>query len=338
MDNKSKSFEEIDIFRDDKKRQRALIFGALIVIIIACAVIMGLVLRNADGVSQLDETTESSPIENETEAVISADTSIPFTICEDEAITSLAQNYFAARLSGDSSTIYSIFGRSDTSADETLEERLKAQADWIQNFNDIIVYTVPGTTDDEFLCLVTYSIDFRRTDTMAPGVMYFFAEKGENGDYTILETLTKEKVDYANAFLESDSASSIIDDIDSELSTSLASDSTMALIYTSFVNGDIYADADLDSGREQDVNIVFNAEDSILVGESALENMEAEALEAASREESENALDSSEYEESLSQSSTGESESSEADPTEREGTSQNVGPGYETTASTVSGS
>lgn len=291
-DRKSKSLEEIDIFRDDKKRRNYFIAGVSLVVAICLVALVVIVMRRSPQ-AELD-AGESSAAEAtlETEPTIIADTSIAFTVCEDEAVTSLAQDYFDARLSADAETIYALFGRGDTGDDSAFQNRLKTQAEWIQGFNDITVYTVPGTTDDELLCLVTYTIDFRRTDALAPGVMYFFAQKNDDGGYIIEETLSRGKVDYANAFLEAESASAIIDATDSTLSANLANDSTLALIYTSFVNGDIYSEADLEAQREPEVDIVFDAADSVLVGESALADMSEEASEAASREAAENAADS----------------------------------------------
>lgn len=287
----NKSFEELDIFKDDKKRRKYLIAVIGVIAAILLVVICLLASRSVQDNEFSSAATSEEETTTEAESLVVADTSIPFTLCEDEDIISLVQSYFDARLNADSSQIYALFGRSDTSLDANFEQRLQVQNGWIQGFNDITVYTVPGTTDDELLCLVTYTIDFRRTDAMAPGVMYFYAERAGDGNYTILETLPKEKVDYANAFLEADSASTIIDSIDTKLQETLATDSTLALIYTSFVNGDIYSEADLETEREPEVDIVFNAEDSVLVGESDIANMEAEALDAASKEAAESAAD-----------------------------------------------
>lgn len=291
----NRSLEEFDIYKDERRRKNiviASVIGVLVVCLVIVAVLAGTILRS--GVNEAESIGESiTPTESE--PVVVADTSIPFSLCEDSQIIALAQSYFDARLNADSSTINTLFGRSDTSPDETLKTRLEDQAGWIQGFNDITVYTVPGTGEDETLCLVTYVIDFRRTDAMAPGVMYFYAEKAADGTYSIAETLPKEKVDYANAFLSADSASAIIDSVDEQLSEALAGDSTLALIYTAFLNGDIYTEAALEPDREPDVDIVYDASDSVLVGESDLANMSREAAEAASREAAENAADSLSY-------------------------------------------
>lgn len=338
----NKTLEEIDIFEEDKKRKRTLVLGVLIVavvcIIVVVAVLVSQSLRNDE--LSAEETDESETVV-ETKAPVVADTSIPFTLCKDEEILSLSKSYFDARLSADSSAIYTLFGRSDTSSDDSLQKRLEVQAGWIQAFNDITVYTVPGTTSDELLCLVTYVIDFRRTDAMAPGVMYFFAEKTSDGSYYIAETLPKEKVDYAKAFLSADSASVIINSVDDELSQSLASDSTLALIYTSFLSGDIYTEADLELEQEPDVEVVFDAADSVLVGESDLARMSAEAADAASREAQENAIDSSIAQSEAESASMSAAESSaeeaalEQSSLDAEESTGGIGPGYSTVTDAV---
>ena len=196
----------------------------------------------------------------------------------------LAQEYFDAKLAGDVDKLAEIFGRNAADTDAELATRLKAQADWIQSYTLNKVYVANGLDESAKLCLVCYDIDFRRTDTMAPGVMYFYAHRDSDGNYTIAENPVKEIHDYILAELETDTAKAIIDESNARLKEALDSDSTLSLIYVSFLSGEIYKESDLDVNRDQEVG--FSAEDSILVDADVLANIENEAAEEASIEAS----------------------------------------------------
>ena len=238
-------------------------------------------IRDAEAAAEQEASSGETVSEEET----------GFKLTEDEGLNQLVRDYFDARLAADTGRIYELFGRSDASPNEAFAEKLEAQASWIQGYQDIEVYSMPGTAENEELCLVTYEIDFRRTDAMAPGIMYFYAEADGSGGYTIAETLMKDRVDYAETALSEEPAKSLIEETDAALKEALDNDSTLALIYTSFMNGAIYDDTSIDVDGEQDVDIFMDPEDSILVDEDTLKDIAEEASEAASIEASEAAGD-----------------------------------------------
>lgn len=281
----------------DEDKKRFVIIGCIIIailLVIAIVVTVNKKRAEAEVNAQLEASIAASEaaeqsLAAEAETADAADDS--FNECDIPEITELVGEYFDARLAADSSRIYGIFGRSDTSASESYEKKLKAQASWIQGFNDIKVYTAPGMSENEKFCLVTYVIDFRRTDAMAPGIMYFFAQKADDGSYTFEENIAKDKLDYAEKLMAAPFAADLIVNTDSELKASLDSNSNLALIYTSFLNGEIYKESNLDVDADQQVDVFLNPEDSVLVDDDTLKNIESEAAEAASIEASEGAED-----------------------------------------------
>lgn len=188
-----------------------------------------------------------------------------FSVTEIPELDQLVRDYFEARLAGDTSRILELFGRNDTTEDPELAQKLKAQAAWIQTFRNITVWDVPGVHDNDRFCLVQYEVDFRRTDTLAPGVMYFYAERDAEGGYHFVENLMKDRVDFMEQELEGEQASDLIADTDARLKEALDSDSELALIYTSFQNGEIYRESNLDMDREQEVDLFLDPADSILI-------------------------------------------------------------------------
>ena len=90
-----------------------------------------------------------------------------------------------------------------------------------------------------------------------------------------MENPVKEIHNYINSELATDTARSLIDESNARLKEALDSDSTLALIYESFRSGEIYKESNLDVNRDQEVG--FTAEDSVLVDDSVLAEIENES-------------------------------------------------------------
>ena len=267
--------------------------AGLVIVAVLLVICIALVVRKRK-LDELEKLREESIAMSIAEA--NATTAPPkkhyiFTLCSEPEIEALAKEYFDARLGADSSRILSLYGRKDTAADPALDKKLKAQADWIQGFNSIEVFDVEGLEKDEHLCLVRYDIDFRRTDTMAPGIMYFYAEKDADGRYRIAENLIKERVDLIEEALSDDEAAAMISDTDTRLREALKADATLALIYNSFLNGEVYKEFDVEYDKEQQVDLFLDPEASILISAEELAGIEREAKEAEEKEAMENALE-----------------------------------------------
>ncbi len=211
---------------------------------------------------------------------------VEFEPCEIPEVVQLVQDYFDARMAADSGRLAELFGKTADDAEPELAVMLTTQADWIQSYGNVNVYAVPGLDENSRLCLVQYEIDFRRTDTLAPGVMYFYARKSPEGSYVFIDNPVSGIHEYIDAELQTDSARKMIEESNAALKTALDSDSTLALIYESFRSGEIYKDKDLELDHEQEVGLFLNPEDSILVDKSVLENIQNEAAEEASIEAS----------------------------------------------------
>lgn len=277
-----------------KKQTRGGISPVLLIlpaVIVLLALIFGITFSNR----KKKEALESAEAESASIAASIAESEslqaeqkidlIEFTVTEIPELNQLVQNYFNARLAGDTSAILEMYGRTDTSPDPVLEQKLKAQAAWIQTFRNIAVWDVPGVSEGDRLCLVQYDVDFRRTDTLAPGIMYFYAERNAEGGYRFVENLMKDRVDFMDAQLKGQQALDMIEDTNTRLKAALDSDSELALIYTSFQNGEIYRESNLDMDREQEVDLFLDPADSILVEGVEIPQPAAEESEAPAAEE-----------------------------------------------------
>lgn len=240
------------------------------------------VSATADGTEAADPLSEGGT-EETPEGTADAD---GLSACSVPEIETLINEYFAARLSADTQTLYRLFGRTTETGMDTMTARLKAQASWIQSYDGITVYTMPGMDESARVCIVRYKINFRRTDTDAPGIMYCYVTRQDDGSWQIGENLTSEKVQYINEKLQDPKVLSMQQDVDAQLRSALSADSTLALIYTSFLNGEIYNETAPDLNEEQEVDLFPDPEDSDLAGGLIIDS-ETDATEAATQEAAE---------------------------------------------------
>ena len=200
--------------------------------------------------------------------------------CDIPEISMLMDSYFSMRLAADAEGLYGIFGKAEDGAIESVREKLKAQASWIQAFNGIEVRLAKGLSDNSWVCFVTYSINFRRTDTDAPGIMYCYVEKGDDGSYHINDAPDADRINYMQSLIEEPEIQDLITETDNALSNVLGYDSDLALIYTSFINGEIYDETNIDMDREPEVNLFTDPMDSVLIETGTEETETAGSAEA----------------------------------------------------------
>lgn len=273
--------------RNSRIYTRSAMEGKMIPILAGVAVILILlimiVIRNNNlkeqqaleasvAASEAESKAERESIEASIEASIAAaaaESKITMEECDIPEVNELVKQYFALRLAGDAEGLYQLFGR-DTSVnavDEELRAKLQAQSSWVRSFDDITVYLLPGQNENEKLGIVTYKINFRRVNTKAPAIMYFYAVKDSEGNWRLGENLIKDTRELISEEFDEAGVQMLIDNNTAMLKKALEEDSDLALMYTSFMNGEIYSEYNLDPDREQQVDLFENPEDSILVGE-----------------------------------------------------------------------
>lgn len=263
--------------KKNNRNKEILILGAGVIIILILLILVIRSVQNrreeemessrqesiAESVSQsIAESIEASlaaEAEKETEPVLTESTN--------PEIRALAENYFACRLNGDLPGLLALFGKEELQDAEDMEKRLTAQKSWVRSYDDIRVFVLPGAGDGEVIGVVKYLVNFRRVNTKAPGIMYFYAVSDGSGSWHIEENLPKEKRDFITESFEKSGVNNLISENTEALSDALSADSDLALMYESFMNGEIYADYNLDYEREQEVNLFENPEDSILITE-----------------------------------------------------------------------
>lgn len=164
----------------------------------------------------------------------------------DEYMTKLFQDYFNARLQSDTDTLYRLTGVTNQTEEQTasLQKKLKTQAGYIEAYQDIQQYAVDGLEKNTKLVFVTYNVKFRRTDTLAPGIMYCYVKVNDQNSFEIVENMSPEQTKFVNSYITNHSeVQELINATNSRLLEAISNDQRLAVIYDAIQSGRIYTDS-----------------------------------------------------------------------------------------------
>lgn len=242
----------------------------------------------------------------------------------DEYMTKLFQDYFNARLQGDTDTLYRLTGVTNQTEEQTasLQKKLKTQAGYIEAYQDIQQYAVDGLEKNTKLVFVTYNVKFRRTDTLAPGIMYCYVKVNDQNSFEIVENMSPEQTKFVNSYITNHSeVQELINATNSRLLEAISSDQRLAVIYDAIQSGRIYTDS-----QEE-----IDSEVSLISVETEAAVTEAETTAASDDDATEETKSNSKKSDEKSpEKSTTETKKSTETTTEGESISENNGTGGKT--------
>ena len=170
----------------------------------------------------------------------------------DDVLEKFFREYFQAKLTADVDTLYRLSGVSNQSEEQKnkLSAQLKTQAGYIESYDDIKTYAVPGIGENEKLVFLQYKVRFRRAKTAAPAIMYCYIKVNEENAFELVENKTPEQTKFVYDYIQThQEVKDLINAVDSQLLEALSSDSRLAVLYDAFQTGRIYKEdqASIDS-------------------------------------------------------------------------------------------
>ena len=190
------------------------------------------------------EIVSASEVEEETDPVLAE--------YNDDVLEKFFQEYFKAKLAADVDTLYRLSGVENQSKEqrERLQKQLKTQSGYIESYDNIKTYAVPGIGENEKLIFLQYQVPFRRAKTPAPALMYCYMRVNEQNAFELVENKTPEQTKFIHAYIAThQDVQDLINAVDSQLLEALSSDSRLAVLYDAFQTGRIYTEdqASIDS-------------------------------------------------------------------------------------------
>lgn len=176
-------------------------------------------------------------------------------------VNQLISEYFQAKVDQDAQTLYRIFGKSDDTGLEARKEELKNEAVYIEDYVDIVCYTKPGLTADSYVAYVTYEVKFRRVDTLAPGLMWCYVVKNDDGNYMIRENVVGDEADYVAKQNQSEDVKLLSNQVNERLRQAIESDTVLAGIYKDLRNGAVVHSSEEETGTG-DSTVILEEEGS----------------------------------------------------------------------------
>lgn len=177
-------------------------------------------------------------------------------------VNQIISEYFQAKVDKDAAKLYQLFGKAE---DDNLEARgqdLENEAVYIEDYEDIVCYTKPGLTEDSYVAYVTYGVKFRRVDTLAPGLMWCYVAKQEDGSYTIRENVVGDEADYVEKQNQSEDVRLLSKQVNERLREAIEGDSLLAGIYKELSNGAVVRTSEEETKEAQDSKVILEDEET----------------------------------------------------------------------------
>lgn len=229
---------------DAQRYLRLLAIPIIVVILILVIVIVDKSPKSkeadADGstadtaaVASMTGTDGAEGQEAGTESQTEAQAEDPFALSRNEIpeINALMEAYCKAKADCDAETMYELYGKTDTSDIETLRARMQWRAKYIESFQNIVCYTIPGLEDGSYLVYVSTDIKFRVTDTLAPNLMWCYVTKNQDGNYIIQENVSKDVLTFVAQAEQSEGVRTLAAQVNARLEEAVNSDTKLASAY-----------------------------------------------------------------------------------------------------------
>ena len=170
-------------------------------------------------------------------------------------VNQLISEYFQAKVDQDAQALFRLFGKAEDEAElKERSEELKAEAVYIEDYQDITCYTKPGLTADSYVAYVTYDVKFRRVDTLAPGLMWCYVVKADDGNWIIRENVVGDEADYVAKQNQTEDVRLLSAQTNERLRQAIESDTLLAGIYSDLRNGAVVSESE-ESGGDSSVTI-----------------------------------------------------------------------------------
>ena len=236
--------------REHNEDRKIMIIPVLIIVLILVIKFLEALGMGVPLTPKTKIAVSSSEVESASDMHEDKDTSLKEY--NDDVLEKFFREYFQAKLTADVDTLYRLSGVTNQSEEQKnkLSAQLKTQAGYIESYDDIKTYAVPGIGENEKLVFLQYKVRFRRAKTAAPAIMYCYIKVNEANAFELVENKTPEQTKFVYDYIQThQEVKDLINAVDSQLLEALSSDSRLAVLYDAFQTGRIYKEdqASIDS-------------------------------------------------------------------------------------------
>lgn len=187
----------VDRLRDDKKFA-AIVGGSILAVIVIIVLIFVFVGGSKDKKAGDDTLSGNGVSDNQIVEGTGSDADGQAAVTNETAsenptdiVNNMVDTYFASLASGDVNTIKAI--KNHTEEEELI--KIEKKSAYIENFENVNVYTKPGPVDNSYVAFVYYEIKFKDINTLAPGLVTLYMSQGADGNLYIYDGQLDEQLD-----------------------------------------------------------------------------------------------------------------------------------------------
>ncbi len=218
----------------DNLRYIMLIIGILILLVLIFVGIRAITIvidngRDDKETAEVEEEPSETPAATATETAdtttteTATPTPTPSDTLEENAypeINTLISSYYTALGNQDVETLKTLVDDLDSTEEAKVEN-----AQYIDGYSNVNVYTKPGLTDDSYVVLATYDYNCDGISTPVPALSQLYVQKEEDSDsYQILQNTDEEVQDYVDEVLIDSDVQELIGQVESEYEAAKDSD------------------------------------------------------------------------------------------------------------------
>lgn len=137
----------------------------------------------------------------------------------------LMEQYFHSITQCDMDTFLHLFTSQDTSEESRFAEEFEHQRQYVDGYQNISCYTVPGLKDGSYAVYVYYEIRYTGVETPAPSLVQIYAVKCEDGQYRIYDQAQSQELeDFLEQLSHNEDVRLLISQVDQKTEEAMEAD------------------------------------------------------------------------------------------------------------------
>lgn len=258
-----------------------LLIGIVTVVLIVLVII---VTDNEKGESDTNDGTSLVEITDPTGQGTQESTEIVVKKDEDKDILSLAERYFAAKEANDADALNDIVDSNQKYDDA----ELKKEGQYIESYENVATYVVPGLTANTYLAYVYYEVRFVNTTVAAPGLILMIIEENEEGvSYISANDPSAELSAYIKEVASKGEIRDLIVSVNTKLSEARKQDPALDALVEGLNSGNLVNGSETEEGTSvgTEADDETESSDEETTGESTSSEKETSSPEQSSKSE-----------------------------------------------------
>lgn len=169
-------------------------------------------------------------------------------------IVDLVKAYQYAKLNGDSTRMYNVFGRSDTEGIQEMYDKLQEDRKVYESFDDTVTYVTKGVENNSYIVFISTNVKFYDIETKAPMLTWVYVKEQPKGAFYMVENdkLTDKEKELVEDVSRSEDIRALDSQMRKDLATAVTSDLQLGTLYSIWVQNAAIDESASQSSQESE--------------------------------------------------------------------------------------